>query len=198
MLRLALAAIVAGSIPLAGCDRVQKKTAEAEEAAPQISPEEQAAADAAAEAADVYAPPADASVGAARTEGELAVAAETAFRLVDQNADGALDRIEFYSLASLLAPTVVAVEQVEDVFAEQPTVLDAIEEPTPEGGEELIEGAAQVALDQRFAEIAGEDGKIGLAELSSALLAKFSQADEDGDGGLNDLESENFRAMKLF
>jgi outer membrane murein-binding lipoprotein Lpp len=198
MLRLALAAIVAGSIPLAGCDRLQKKTAEVEEAAPQISPEEQAAADAAAEAGDVYAAASDASVGAARTEGELTAAAEAAFKEADQDKDGKLSQIEFYSLASLLAPTVVAVETVDDVFAEEPTVLEAIEEPAPEGGEELLDGAAQAALDQRYAEIAGADGAIAVDELSSALLLKFAEADEDGDGGLNDLESENFRSMKLF
>jgi hypothetical protein len=192
------AAVIAAA-PLAGCDRFQKKAEAPVEEVVAISPEEQAAADAAAEAADVYAPPQLASVGAARTEDELRSAAATAFGDADSDGNGLLDKTEFYSLAALLAPTLDAIETSDDVFSEEPSVLDApldaIEAPA---AEETLDNAAQAALDAFYAEIAGDDGLISAAEIETALLARFAQADEDSDGGLNDLESENFRSMRLF
>lgn len=187
------------AIVLSGCDRINRAADEPVEEAEPISPEEQAAADAAAEAGDVYAPPPLASVGAARTEAELRSAAALAFDDADAGDDGALDKTEFYTLAALLAPTLDAIETTDDVFSEEPSVLEApVDAVDPAMAEEPLDNEAQASLDAAFAAIAGEDGEIALVEIENALLAKFAQADEDGDGGLNDLESENFRSMRLF
>jgi len=197
--RVLAAAAAAVAFGLQGCDRLKKSADEATATPAPISAEEQAAADAAAEAGDVYAPPPLASVGAARTEDELRSAAAIAFADADTGDDGALNKTEFYTLAALLAPTLEAIETTDDVFSEEPSVLDAQVDPAdPALGEEPLDDDAQASLDRAFAAIAGDDGKISLAEIEKALLAKFAQADEDGDGGLNDLESENFRSMRLF
>ena len=185
-----LGAVSLAAIALVGC---AKKEASAEQApaVEETAPIDEAAADAAAEAADVYASPTGLDLAAVRTKEELAAAADAAFAQADADSDGSLSPTEFYALAALMAPSEEVVEDVYEPAAEE--TVDVVDAPLPE--EPSLDSTA---FDESFAAIAGADAVLTTDELRAALLTRYDAADVNLDGALDDSESETFAATRLF
>lgn len=151
----------------------------------------------AAEAVDVYAAQFEFDLSTIRTREALDAAADAAFLQADADHDGALTLHEFYALAALLAPAAPvegAVDTITDVFAESGAgSIEAAEETFPE---EPVADAS--ALDDGFAEIAGDDGILTADDLRAAFGEKFEAADANSDGALDDAESAALVSAQLF
>lgn len=121
-----------------------------------------------------------------RTDAEQAAVA--AFQMADANGDGVLDQEEYLTIAmaaeSGLAEAAPALEQGEvDIGAPEQQIRAA--------------EADASAVEAAFAEIAGETGEATKDDLRAAFLARFEQADADGDGQLDEEERLTFAALMI-
>ena len=115
-------------------------------------------------------------------------AAVAAFQMADANGDGVLDQEEYLTIAmaaeSGLAEAAPALEQGEvDIGAPEQQIRAA--------------EADASAVEAAFAEIAGETGEATKDDLRAAFLARFEQADADGDGQLDEEERLTFAALMI-
>lgn len=201
----ALGAASLAAIALVSCAKKETATSEVPAAVDETVVSDEAS-DAVAEAADVYAAPAAFDLATLRTKDALTAAADAAFAQSDADADGSLSQIEFYALAALMTPEIVAETAVEpvsevavDVFAEG-AVAPAAEIAADAAESVLSEepSADSTSLDASFASIAGADANLTSDDLRAAILARFDAADVNLDGTLDEVESAAFTAAQLF
>lgn len=136
-----------------------------------------------------------------RIESDAERAAETAFGAADANGDGMLDRAEYMTVAISAEPAQSVPGIVDPVDpATGATVAEAppIDGATPEGDTLVATDPVDpVMVDAAFAAAAGPDGELTEEELRSAFLARFEQADADGDAELSDEERMTFAALTV-
>lgn len=128
-----------------------------------------------------------AAIADVRVRSDAEQAAVAAFRLADANGDGVLDQDEYLTIAlaaeSGFAEAAPAYEQGEgDIGAPEPYQTRTAE-------------ADPAAVEAAFAEVAGETGEATKDDLRAAFLARFEQADADGDGQLDEQERIAFAAL---
>ena len=138
---------------------------------------------------------------------DVSLITDSAFEKADLNGDGALDRTEFATLSlaaagedpSMIETVLTRAEETATDIVQGVTGADAEAETEPgiESGVSLpAEEAAQVAaLDEDFAESAGDDASMTKEELRSAFLARFEKADVNDNEQLEMEERETFAAL---
>lgn len=130
--------------------------------------------------------PVTVEIAEVRVKDEVEAAAENAFMVADLNGDGVLSRDEYMTIAMNLRPQ---------------TTADATTMPAPDGALEegdttmLAEEPSPVTVAAAFEAAAGPDGELTREKLREAFLARFEQADADGDDELNDEEWQTFAAL---
>ncbi|MEQ8936190.1 MAG: hypothetical protein RIE56_10410 [Amphiplicatus sp.] len=127
-----------------------------------------------------------------RVKSDAEEAASTAFEQADANGDGMLDRSEYITVA-------MSAESDPSIASSTSAVSGEIVDPTAESS--ITPGATQTAtadsatVDTAFAEAAGDDSILSKEELRAAFLARFDEADVDGDAQLSDEEQMTFAAL---
>lgn len=126
-----------------------------------------------------------------RVKSDAEEAASTAFDQADANGDGMLDRSEYLTVMMSADPNVAAAPGMPGETADEMTAPSA----TAPGAAQAAEADAAAAVDTAFAEAAGDDSVMSKDELRAAFLARFDEADADGDAQLSDEEQQTFAAL---
>ena len=183
--------------------------------APEATDTMAAPADVVAEPTDVYAAPTTLDISSVRSKDILTATSDAAFAQSDVDADGALSKTEFYSLASLMTPAVAAADTMMNDAADSAmgaaadkagsVVGDVAGAPAGEATTDAINGMTYnepamdtVALDASYATIAGADSSLSMDDLRAAFLSRFDAADANLDGSLDDAEAATFKAASVF
>jgi|GEM_PF-1828240 len=142
-----------------------------------------------------------------KSKDDISLITDSAFEKADVDGNGALDRTEFATLSLAAAgedPSVISsvLTQVEDKAEEIVQGVTGADAETEydsgiDAGVSVPSGeAAQVAaLDEDFAESAGDDAAMTKEELRAAFLARFEKADVNENEQLETEESEVFAAL---
>lgn len=126
-----------------------------------------------------------------RVKSDAEEAASTAFEQADANGDGMLDRSEYMTVAMSAesdASTVPATPAM-------PGEADTTAQPSATSSAMQNAAADPATVDTAFAEAAGDDSILSKEELRAAFLARFDEADVDGDAQLSDEEQMTFAAL---
>ncbi len=126
-----------------------------------------------------------------RVKSDAEEAASTAFEQADANGDGMLDRSEYMTVAMSAEGDASAVPATPAM----PGEVDPTAEPSPAPGAAQTAAADPATVDTAFAEAAGDDSIMSKEELRAAFLARFDEADADGDAQLSDEEQMTFAAL---
>jgi len=127
-----------------------------------------------------------------RVKSDAEEAASTAFEQADANGDGMLDRSEYMTVAMSAEGDAGMAPSTPALPGE--TVDPTVEPSTTPGSTQTAE-AGSATVDTAFAEAAGDDSILSKEELRAAFLARFDEADADGDAQLSDEEQMTFAAL---
>ncbi|MCK5860785.1 MAG: hypothetical protein KAG72_15650 [Abyssibacter sp.] len=159
-----------------------------------------------------------------RTRAEIETLATEAFQTADANNDGAIDREEYVQLALASArdfdsfvtqpvnlmsvnpaadPETAVTEQdvaaADEAAPEQEMTPDETGAPTQTAEaaplDEAEAATIETAATDTFEQAAGDDGEMTPQELRTAFLARFDEADADGDDELDEAELQTFAAL---
>ena len=123
-----------------------------------------------------------------QTQADVETLIENVYDRADKNDDNALSREEF-SLASASLGIADIARDAQSVSESNAVEAQGDADPADEDG-------IAIGVDSPFfAETAGEDDMLQRSEMRNALMARFEEADEDGDGEFTASESLEFAKL---
>lgn len=138
-----------------------------------------------------------ASLSSVRTRDELEDRAGDVFAEADLNGDGVLDRAEYLTLA--LADAGVSAPEGEGDISEPMDEIASVGGTPAEGGVSAPTQLAGVDEQQKveaiFEEVSDDGETMTLEQMREAFLARFDEADENGDRQLDTLERMKFAQL---